>query len=140
MAQENGAVSANGDHAGATRERRPTSSVHRTESSTTKLVYISLIVLTILCSGYTAFKGVDFGQHWDEGNFIESIVTSFQTKTLLPGWYDYGSVPYSLRMTTAISTAVEHYCTSGERVTDISLTAFAPFARQDWFKLKLRRE
>ena len=84
VGQTSGAVLASGDSVGATRECRPTTSVLRTESSTTKFVYISLIVLTILCSGYTAFRGVDFGQHSDEGNFIETVVTSFKTKTLCP--------------------------------------------------------
>lgn len=137
----NSVTPASGEHALPAQELHHSASKLRSESRTTKLVYIGLIVLTILCSGYTAFKGVDCGQHWDEGNFIETIVNSFQTKTLLPnGWYDYGSVPYTLTMIPSISTAVKHYRTSGERVTDTSLTAFAPFARQEWFKLKLRRE
>jgi hypothetical protein len=105
-----------------------------------KYIYIVLLVLAILCAGYAGLKGIDFGRHWDEDGFTETMVRTFETKTLLPGWYDYGSVAYTLTLFPAVTTAIDHYATTRLGVTNNTLAAFAPFAREPWFKLKLRRE
>lgn len=57
------------------------------------LVFASILFVVVLS---TEIVGVDFGYHWDERQFIESISKSIKTRILLPGRYNYPSLCYDL--------------------------------------------
>lgn len=49
--------------------------------------------------------GIDFGQHWDQRKIVRTVTTTYQTGMLLPGWYNYPSLSYSLMMLASLPDA-----------------------------------
>lgn len=64
--------------------------------------------------------GIDFGNHWDEPKLIRSVIKTYQTGVLLPGWYNYPSVSYGVTMLASLpevaSVALENTGALGQFV------------------------
>ncbi len=56
---------------------------------------------------WTGARGLDFGEHWDEGIQIKVVQHSIEEETLLPGWYNYPSVSYWLSLVTLAPELLE---------------------------------
>jgi hypothetical protein len=69
---------------------------------------LSLILLLALFGLSFAFGalGIDFGQHWDQRKIVRTVTETYETGTLLPGWYNYPSLSYKLVMLASLPDAV----------------------------------
>jgi hypothetical protein len=45
---------------------------------------------------WTGARGIDFGEHWDEGYQVQLLEDAISNETLLPGWYNYPSTSFAL--------------------------------------------
>lgn len=98
---------------------------------------LPLFVLT-----FSAWRGIDFGRHWDEHVQIEALETAIHTGRPLPGWYHYPSMcfwigcaalaPDVLRVVTAAGVAEGHAGTEARKKELIER------ARSPAFRLRLR--
>ncbi|MFA6242497.1 MAG: glycosyltransferase family 39 protein [Candidatus Hydrogenedentales bacterium] len=52
-----------------------------------------------------AIAGIDFGEHFDEHYMIESVERTIQREVLLPGFYNYPSMLYSMCMAALLPDA-----------------------------------
>jgi len=66
-----------------------------------------LIPVSLLLA--TQFRGVDFGQHWDESFHFQGVQRTIQTGVFLPGAYTYPSVPYWLIVGASLPEFVQAY-------------------------------
>lgn len=57
---------------------------------------IALLAAVAAVAAATCLWGVDFGHHWDEPQFVNSVVNSLQTGRWLPIAYNYPSLCYDL--------------------------------------------
>lgn len=51
------------------------------------------------------WAGIDFGYHWDEIKLIRSVRATYREGRLLPGWYNYPSVSYTLALVSSLPQA-----------------------------------
>lgn len=86
---------------------------------TTLLIRIAFLLLWGL-SFSLGMAGIDFGNHWDEPKLVRSVIKSYQTGVLLPGWYNYPSLSYGVMMLASlpevVSVAVENTGALGQFV------------------------
>ncbi len=58
---------------------------------------IGLGLISIMAvSFWTGYRGVDFGLHWDEVNYINTARLAHRHESVFPGWYYYPSASYYL--------------------------------------------
>ncbi len=57
-----------------------------------------LFLLPLTWFLWTGARGIDYGEHWDEGFQVQLVQRSVAEETLLPGWYNYPSVSYWLAL------------------------------------------
>jgi len=57
-----------------------------------------LLLITLSWFLWTGARGLDFGEHWDEGFQVRLVERSIEEETLLPDWYNYPSVSYWLAL------------------------------------------
>ena len=57
-----------------------------------------LFLLPLTWFLWTGARGIDYGEHWDEGFQVQLVQRSVAEETLLPGWYNYPSVTYWLAL------------------------------------------
>lgn len=61
-----------------------------------KLINAGLMILLSLLFFFQGYLGRDFGTHWDESQYVNSVITSVETGTFLPEKYNYPSFCYWL--------------------------------------------
>ncbi|MCH2107343.1 MAG: glycosyltransferase family 39 protein, partial [Planctomycetes bacterium] len=57
-----------------------------------------LLLLPLSWFLWTGARGIDYGEHWDEGFQVRLVERSIAEETLLPEWYNYPSVSYWLAL------------------------------------------
>ena len=57
-----------------------------------------LFLLPLTWFLWTGVRGIDYGEHWDEGFQVQLTQRAVAEETLLPGWYNYPSVTYWLAL------------------------------------------
>ena len=57
-----------------------------------------LFLLPLTFFLWTGARGLDYGEHWDEGFQVQLTQRAVSEETLLPGWYNYPSVSYWLAL------------------------------------------
>ena len=57
-----------------------------------------LLLISLAWFLWTGARGLDFGEHWDEGFQVRLVERSIEEETLLPDWYNYPSVSYWLAL------------------------------------------
>lgn len=67
---------------------------------------IILLAIALAVIGILGVVSVDIGYHWDEKKIISSVSDSAETGLLLPRWYNYPSISYSIGLITAIPYAI----------------------------------
>ena len=55
-----------------------------------------LLLIPVALFLWTGARGIDFGEHWDEGFQVEIVQDAIANETLLPGWYNYPSTSFAL--------------------------------------------
>ena len=80
------------------------------KKSFSRLWGMVLLLIPISLLLVTQFRGVDFGQHWDEPIHFNSVQRAVQTGIFLPGWYGFPSVPYWLFVGASLPEFVQAYC------------------------------
>jgi hypothetical protein len=71
------------------------------EDAGRKLTLALLLAVFGLSFAFGAL-GIDFGEHWDQRKIVRAVTTTYQTGILLPGWYNYPSLSYSLMMIASL--------------------------------------
>jgi hypothetical protein len=87
-----------------------------------------------------AYRGIDFGVHWDENyNKIDSVTHSLQQGfTLLPEQYSYPGVGYWLTL-TGLTPELTHALVHGKRTPTALRDGLLPVLQGQPFRLRLRR-
>lgn len=65
----------------------------------TSIIIVTGLVLLFFVQGY---RGRDFGTHWDESQYVNSVIDSVRTGTFLPQMYNYPSFCYWLATTQVV--------------------------------------
>ncbi len=61
------------------------------------LPYGLVAILYVFCVAQ-AWRGVDFGRHWDEFHIVESVTETMETGLFMKRWYDYPSLSFGLAL------------------------------------------
>lgn len=69
---------------------------------------LAILVVCLALALACAIIGIDFGTHWDEDRLTYALTTSVRSGVLLPGWYNYPSLPYDLLLGLAIPDIASH--------------------------------
>jgi hypothetical protein len=96
MGEGAGAMPAGGGAPGS----RISSSDQRRLTAALALLGLAAVLAVLVGTG---IRGIDFGEHWDEPRFLDSIAKTVQSGTLLPGAYHYPSVSYWLGLVPVAS-------------------------------------
>ena len=81
-----------------------------------RILVLAGLALVLFFSLRTGFKALNFGEHWDEHNYIDIAGTADHYESLLPGWYNYPSLTYYLaRIAIYPSSSI---LASGEKVPE----------------------
>ncbi len=94
-------------------------------------VWLHILILAVLVGLFLVFgnRGVDFGTEWDEHMLIDSVANSLQTDTMVPGWYDYGSMSYDL-IFAALGRRAVVYAVQNPPSNIRDVTTIPPFLKQ----------
>ncbi len=61
-----------------------------------RLILLVALMAVMLAAIVPAYRGIDFGHHWDEPRLLDSACESIESGILLPRWYSYPSLSYDL--------------------------------------------
>ena len=93
-----------------------------------------LFLLPLTWFLWTGARGIDYGEHWDEGFQVQLVQRSVAEETLLPGWYNYPSVSYWLALASlspeALAADYSEIHTRGPLGVGEPIKGFAPIKEQ----------
>lgn len=98
------------------------------------------VLLPLVLLAGAAWRGVDFGRHWDEHVQIEALTNSMQSGRPLPGWYNYPSMCFWIGWAALSPELVHAWRTpdTGPNARAEARKALREFAVGREFRLRLR--
>jgi hypothetical protein len=86
-----------------------------TSQPSRKVVFLFLLGLFALAFSLGKM-GIDFGEHWDERKIVKTVVRTYEEAVLLPGWYNYPSLTYSLILAASLPDSISALMGEGDDI------------------------
>jgi hypothetical protein len=79
---------------------------------------VILLLLGLFALAFSLGKmGIDFGEHWDQRKIVKTVIRTYEEAILLPGWYNYPSLTYSLLLAASLPDSFSALIGEGNDIT-----------------------